>query len=164
MGYAFTSGEQIYEALCEKHGDRKNPPVSWFLARQSTFGRYYSTIDFMALEVNCTEDFDTNHPAGSSLLDILHFATTTPNRVLQNNYQLYFDTDVLFTEEGQQLFNICKKGVDVKAEDLTILNFIFLTFDKLPEPVGPRNIKVRLTADDGKVYDFDTILTFQEIG
>ena len=49
------------------------------------------------------------------------------------------------------------------AEDMTILKFIYLSFDKLPDPVEPKHIRVRLTADDGKVYDFETLLTFQEI-
>ena len=163
MGYAFTSGEHIYETLCEKHGDRKNPPVSWSAIRQASFGHYFSTIDFTALEVSSTEDFDAAHPTGSSLLDILHFATTSPSRILRNDYQLYFDTDVLKSEDGKQVFNICKRGVDVKPEDLSILNFIFLTFDKLPDPVEPKHILVRLTADDGKTYGFETLLTFQEI-
>ena len=162
-GKSYTSGSHIYETLCEKHGDRKNPPVSWSAIRQASFGHYFSTIDFTALEVSCAEDFDAAHPAGSSLLDILHFATTSPSRILRNDYQLYFDTDVLKSKDGKQVFNICKRGVDVKPEDLSILNFIFLTFDKLPDLVEPKHIRVRLTSDDGKTYDFETLLTFQEI-
>ncbi|MBO4535850.1 MAG: hypothetical protein J5702_01445, partial [Bacteroidales bacterium] len=64
---------------------------------------------------------------------------------------------------GVQWFNVYKRATDVKQDDLSIINFLYLSFDKLPEPVGPRNIKVRLTADDGKVYDFETVLTFQKI-
>ena len=160
----YTSGTKIYEDLCEKHGDREKPPFSWEASRQSAIsGNLFSIIDFSALEVYCTEDFDATHPAGSSLLDILHFATTSPNRVLRNNYQIYFDTDVLYTEDGKQLFNIRKRGIDVIPEDLSILSFFILSFDKLPEPLEPKHIHVCLTADDGKVYDFETLLTFQEL-
>lgn len=155
-----------YEALCVKHNDRKNPPVSSGAFYSSSYycpSYSFSCIDFVKLEVSSTESFDKKHPAGSSLLDLIHFATTTPNRALRNNYQFSFDTDVLFDHSGSQLFNTYKLGSEVGPEDLTIINFIYLSFDKLPEPIGPRPIKVRLTADDGKVYDFDTVLTFQEI-
>ena len=155
-----------YEALCAKHNDRKNPPVSSGAFYKSCY--YcpcydFSAIDFVKLEVFSTEDFDENHAAGSSLLDLLHFATATPNRMLLNNYQISYDTDVLIDHRGKQLFNTYKLGSDVGPEDLTIINFFYLSFDKLPDPIGPRNIKVRLTADDAKVYDFETVLTFQEI-
>ena len=53
---------------------------------------------------------------------------------------------------------------DLQAgEDLSILSFFILSFDKLPEPLEPKHIHVCLTADDGKVYDFETLLTFQEL-
>lgn len=159
----YLPGSTLYEELCKKHGDRVNPPVDFYQAHQLVPKTPYSVIDFQSLEVFCSEDFDAEHPAGCSLLDILHFATMTPNRVLRNNYQVYFDTDVLCNKDGVQWFNVYKRATDVKQDDLSIINFLYLSFDKLPEPVGPRNIKVRLTADDGKVYDFETVLTFQKI-
>ena len=159
----FLPGSYLYEELCKKHGDRENPPVDFYHAHQFIAPSPYSVIDFQSLEVICSEDFDTAHPAGRSLLDIIHFATMTPNRVLKNNYQIYFDTEILRNKDGVQWFNVYKKALDVRPDDMSIINLVYLSFDKLPEPVGPRPIKVRLTADDGKVYEFDTVLTFQEI-
>lgn len=160
---AYTSGT-VYETLCKKHGDLEKPPVSWVMARHvPCVIPFFSIIDFASLEVTSSEAFDKNHPANSSLLDLLHFATTTPYRVLQNNYRLYFNDNVLYLDDGAQLFNTFKKGSEVMAEDMTILKFIYLSFDKLLDPVEPKHIRVRLTADDGKVYDFETLLTFQEI-
>lgn len=164
--YSMVMNEAQYDALCVKHSDTANPPL------QSdafySFPQYYvhfpfSSTDFIQIEVTSSEGFDEDHPAGSSLLDLLHFATTTPNRVLLNNYQLRLDTDVLLNEKGVQLFNTFKLGTDVRPEDMAIINFIFLSFDKLPEPIGPRNIIVRLIADDGTVLCFDANLTFSEI-
>lgn len=155
-----------YERLCSKHRDTINPPVE--SDAFYSFPQYYvhfpfSSTDYIQIEVTSTEDYDEMHPAGNSLLDILHYATTTPNRVLLNNYQLHFDTGVLVDEKGTQLFNTFKLGTNVRPEDMAIINFIFLSFDKLPEPLGPRNIIVRLKADDGTVHSFETILTFGKI-
>lgn len=70
---------------------------------------------------------------------------------------------MLLNEKGVQLFKTFKLGTDVRPEDLAIINYIFLSFDKLPEPIGPRNIIVRLIADDGTVLCVDANLTFSKI-
>ena len=158
--------EAQYEALCKKHNDCLNPPVcrdAFYNFPQLIRPGSFSSTDFVKLEVISLEDFDETHPAGTSLLDLLYYATTTPNRVLRSG-QLKFDSDVLVDDKGTQLFNTFKKGTDVRGEDMTIINFFYLSFDKLPEPAGPRNITVRLTADDGEVYEFETLLTFDKVG
>ncbi len=83
--------------------------------------------------------------------------------MLRNDYKLRFDSDVLVDTKGTQLFNTFKLGTDVRVEDMSIINFFFLSFDKLPEPLGPRNIEVRLTSDEGIVQTLHTLLTFAEI-
>lgn len=157
---------QRYEELSKKHNDTVNPPVSegaFYLFPQFFVHGPFSATDFVKLEVTSTEAFDEGHPAGSSLLDLLHYATTTPNRVLRNNYQFRFDTDVIVNEKDVQLFNTYKPGTDVRPEDMAIINYMFLSFDKLPEPFGPRNIRVHLTADDGTILTFITVLTFGKV-
>lgn len=166
QAYTSVVNRDQYELLCSKHNDIVNPPVKTdaFYAYPQYQVRFpFSSTDYVQIEVTCTEDYDEMHPAGSSLLDLLHYATTTPNRVLLNNYQLRFDTDVLVDEKGTQLFNTFKLGTDVRPEDMAIINFIFLCFHQLPEPVGPRNIHIRMTADDGTVHEFDTVLTFEKV-
>lgn len=173
--HTYSAGSDVHRQLSEKHNDIPPSPLRGFGTVAEEWG-YYFVKDFVSLEVTSDQDFDAQHPAGTSLLDVLHFGTNTPYRVLRNNYQWKFDTDVLIVDitEGvdvpeafpfrkKQLFNTYKCGKDVRPEDMTILGFHVLSFDKLPDPVGPRNIQIRMTADDGTVYDFSTVLTFQKV-
>lgn len=177
--FSATDNKEIFSSLCQKHGDTAKSPVGCF--RQITKSDpsiYHFYRDFTALEVTSEEDFDSNHPAGSSLLDIIHYATDTPFRVLKNNYQTDFKdnslivrvTDDKYLSEFfgdnpvyRQLFNTFKKGTDVKPEDLTILGNIYISFDKLPDTIAPKHITIQMTADDGEVYDFETVLTFEKV-
>ena len=178
--FSSTSNEEVFYSLCNKHGDTEKSPVGCFRQiskSERTF--YYFYKDFSALEVTSEEDFDSDHPAGSSLLDIIHYATDTPFRVLRNNYQTKFEDnsltilaplDSMYLAEYYggvpvywQYFNTFKKGTDVKPEDMTILGDFYISFDKLPDVIAPKHIRIRMTADDGDVFNFETILTFDKV-
>lgn len=181
MGTVYTaaSNSEAFSRLCEKHGDTAKSPVGCFSQfSKSDRSIYHFYQDFTAIEVTCEEDFDSNHPAGSSLLDIIHYATDSPYRVLKNNYQIEFKdnslivrvTDDKFLSEFfgdepvyRQLFNTFKQGTDVKPEDLAILGNIFISFDKYPDVIEPKHIRIQMTADTGEVYSFDTVLTFAKV-
>lgn len=177
--YTATNNADMFSALSQKHGDTEKSPIGSFRQiTKSDASIYHFYRDFTALEVTCEEDFDSNHPAGSSLLDIIHYATDTPFRVLKNNYQTEFKDDSLIVRVTDdkylseffgdnpvylQLFNTFKKGTDVKPEDLTILGNIYISFDKFPDTIAPKHITIQMTADDGEVYDFETVLTFEKV-
>lgn len=177
--FSATENKEVFSSLCHKHGDTVQSPVGCFRKfSKSDPSIYHFYKDFTAIEVTSEEDFDSNHPAGSSLLDIIHYATDTPFRVLKNNYQTDFKdnslivrvTDDKYLSEFfgdnpvyRQLFNTFKKGTDVKPEDLTILGNIYISFDKLPDVIAPKHITIQMTADDGEVYDFETVLTFEKV-
>lgn len=177
--YTATDNAEAFSSLCEKHGDTVKSPVGCFRQiTKSDASLYHFYQDFTALEVTSEDDFDSNHPAGSSLLDIIHYATDSPYRVLRNNYRTDFKenslivrvTDDKYLSEFfgddpvyRQLFNTFKKGTDVKPEDLTILGNIYISFDKYPDVIGPKHIMIQMTADTGEVYSFDTVLTFAKV-
>lgn len=177
--YTATHNAEAFSSLCEKHGDTVKSPVGCFRQiTKSDASLYHFYQDFTALEVTSEDDFDSNHPAGSSLLDIIHYATDSPYRVLRNNYRTDFKenslivrvTDDKYLSEFfgddpvyRQLFNTFKKGTDVKPEDLTILGNIYISFDKYPDVIGPKHIMIQMTADTGEVYSFDTVLTFVKV-
>lgn len=175
-----TTNSEIFSSLCHKHGDTAQSPVGCF--RQITMSDpsiFHFYQDFTAIEVTSEEDFNSDHPAGSSLLDIIHYATDTPFRVLKNNYQTEFKDNSLIvcvSDDNKylsefygdapiyrQLFNTFKKGTDVTPEDLTILGNIYISFDKTPDIISPKHIKIQMTAENGEVYNFETVLTFERI-
>lgn len=169
---------EAYEELCRKHGDTKRSPIG---APYRDYAYYYK--DMEDFTVTSTEDFDPQHPAGSSLLDILHFAVNSPYRILKNKYEMLFDEDVLLYDPEQcryrpsiiwsdykgisryagQVFNTYKRGDQVGKDDLTVLGNFFIIFDKLPDPVGPRTIQIRLTDESGVGCDYEVQLTFEKV-
>ena len=174
----FWAGSDLHQSLSQKHNDVAPSPIGRFGSVARETGCYYYYKDFTELKVFAEEDFDEDHPAGSSLLDLLHFGTNTPNRVLLNHYQWRFSSDVLMEENPlypemkdkidgiepyYQVFNTFKLGTAVRPSDITILGFFALSFDKLPEPVVPKHIHICLTADDGSVYEYAKELTFEKI-
>lgn len=170
--------EEEHKTLSKKHGDKGTPFGALFtqIGEIGLDHTFYKDLDYF--QVTCTEDFDPQHPAGSSLLDIIHFANNSVSRVLKNDFQVWFDDQSLwlfyqdFLEyltlpphdvPKEQLFNNYKYGTEVLKEDLSMLSDFYLYFEKFPEPAGPRTIQIRLTAEDGIVYEYETVLTFEKV-
>lgn len=182
-GFAWNAERQA--ALHKKHGDVKKSPIgALFCYYAGTWNNFYKDID--TLSVVCLEDFDADHPAGSSLLDIIHFGTNSPWRVLNNNYQVDFSDNSLWyniknnpyssfddefydemiqlgTLADRQIFNTFKRGTELTKDDLMILGDCNIYFDKQPVPFGPRTIRVEFIAEDGTSYPYEVVLTFDRI-
>ncbi len=181
-GAAFVSKKSgAFRKLCEKHNDlpENNPFNTAFFMLSSPvsyeMNMYHFYKDFVKLEIQSDKDFDGKHPAGTSLLDIVHYATNSPSRLLDNGYQTKFEKDALNEEnypfaEGTFVFtknwsfiNIWKKGSDVLNSDLKILSSYYIAFDQLPAVPGPHNIIITMTDEDGKIYKFEKTLTFDKL-
>ncbi len=167
--------------LCKKHNDypeNNRFKQSFFSLPGGSYemGMYHFYKDFEKLEIYCNEDFDERHPAGTSLLDIVHYATNSPSRLLDSGYKTKFDKDALneenypFAKGTFHLFdsnwsfiNIWKKGDNVQSSDLKILSSFYIAFDKLPTVSGPKDIIITMIAEDGEAYRFEKNLTFERL-
>ena len=90
--YSFKSkGEEkkIYDELCKIHNDLSYNQKRSYIA-DPLWGKC-SAIDFREIDVVSDKDFDTEHPAGRSLKDIVRFVSISPKQFINSGYTATFD-------------------------------------------------------------------------
>ncbi|MCM1151150.1 MAG: hypothetical protein NC209_05755 [Alistipes sp.] len=156
-GVYFEKERDYYEALCQKHGDVSyNRRVRVFHS-VDPIPRMCCARDFVELEIWSDTDWDADHPAGTSLNDLLHFWSTTPLPYIRSGY-----TEKYSEEEDGEYYPISKRVSELTRDDMTLLPHegFFVHFDRLPQIRGNRKLFVRLTADDGTVFEANKKVEF----
>lgn len=141
-----------YNSLCIKHSDMSYEGLDPYYDNpaKQCFAR-----DLSSIELVCDRDFDTAHPAGTSLLDIMNYSASSLSRWIRNGYRL--DT---FQNE---CFILDKKADTLEADDLSLLcffNMFQLQFTTLPEQSGKYEFTLTLTYDDGSVQPLNATVAF----
>ncbi len=78
-------GDEKYSDLCRKHGDvGYNRKIAYLSGRDVV----YNASDLLSVKVYSDRDFDAEHPAGSSLADIVMFSERIHSQRLQEHVQL----------------------------------------------------------------------------
>ncbi len=78
---------EIFDSLSIKHGDTNfNQYVTSSSARPNRPHAYLG-IDFVSITVTSDTDFDEQHPAGTSLNDIVQYMAYTPYPFIQSGYK-----------------------------------------------------------------------------
>ena len=165
-----------YMDLCRKHGDTSYTRHK--IPTLGTLNTVYSYCDFTEISITSDSDYDSFHPAGQSLNDIIHFVAFSPNKFIRSGYKDKFDyrtatelSDYLWSighqlnyygnwmKYPQPYHPIDKPASEITSEDLILLghkyfDYLFwIIFEKEPDSPGTHNIKVTLHADNGKVYE-----------
>lgn len=139
--------KEFYDALCEKHKDiAYNRTVRIYDFMFNT--RCY--LDFAGLEVRSSADWDAEHPAGTLLNDLAHFYSNTPWPYIQSGYTLRYHP-----HQKGEYYPVSKLISELTPDDMTLLpryGFVF-HFTASPAEPGKHTLFVRLTADDGKVFE-----------
>ncbi len=147
MGIESTGAEkEIYDAVCEKHQDltyNRNVKIYW--------GYDYDCRcywDFTEFDVWSSAEWDSQHPAGSSLGDIARFVSNTPLPYIQSGYKQKHPT-------GGAYYPIDCLVSELKPADLTLLpaSGFWLRFTHPPTKPGPHTLSIRLTTDEGVKYE-----------
>ena len=90
--YSFNSkGEEkkIYDELCKIHNDLSYNQKRSYIA-DPLWGKC-SAIDFREIDVVSNKDFDSEHPAGKSLKDVVRFVSISPKQFIDSGYKATFD-------------------------------------------------------------------------
>ena len=165
--YSFKSkgeNKKIYDELCKIHNDLSyNKKRSYIVA--PLWGRC-SAIDFREIDVVSDKDFDAEHPAGTSLKDIVRFVSVSPKKFIDSGYKETFnwrrnkpkifkkekETDKLFDySESKNYFPINGLLKDIGKDEMQMLpvnTHGILFFDK--EPTAEKEHTLTVTIDIGE--------------
>ena len=160
--YSFKSkGEEKkrYDELCKIHNDMSyNQKRSYIVA--PLWGRC-SAIDFKEIDVISDKDFDSEHPAGTSLKDIVRFVSVSPKKFIDSGYKETFNwrrnkpkifkkesmISSMFHEETENYFPINGLLKDIGSNEMQMLpanTHGILFFDKKPTADKEHKLKVTI--------------------
>lgn len=137
-----------YDLLCEKHGD-----VTYNKKIRIYGNELYDercACDFINLEIWSSAAWDVEHPAGTSLGNIVRFICNTPLPYIRSGYmQKYSD------EKGGEYYPVDCLVSELMRDDMTLLHAwgFFICFTTPPTLDKQHTLFVRLTADDGTEFE-----------
>ena len=164
--YSFKSkGEEKkrYDELCKIHNDLSyNKKRSYIVV---PIWGICSAIDFREIDVISDKDFDSEHPAGTSLKDIVRFVSISPKKFIDSGYKETFNWEknepnffakdsmipTMFQPESWNYFPINGLLKDIGTDEMQMLpedTHGILFFDK--EPTAEKEHLLTVTIDIGE--------------
>ena len=168
--YSFNSkGEEkkIYDELCKIHNDLSYNQKRSYIA-DPLWGKC-SAIDFREIDVVSNKDFDSEHPAGKSLKDIVRFVSISPKQFINSGYKATFDwkknepgffakdpmIPSMFQSETGCYFPINGLLSDIGKDEMQMLpvnTHGILFFDKQPTAEKEHSLTVTIYTREGKKF------------
>ena len=156
-----------YEALCRKHNDLTYNKKREY--RLSPEWGVCSAIDFKEIDIVSNKDFDAEHPAGTSLKDIVRFVSVSPKKFIDSGYKETFnwrrnrpeifkkDSMILslFQRETENYFPINRLLKDIGTDEMQMLpvnTHGILFFDKEPTAEKEHTFTVTIYTREGKMF------------
>ena len=104
------------------------------------------TPDIVSIDVYCEDDFDSAHPAGSSLNDCITFEYNSAKSFIESGYP---NADAVYMMPIQE-----KLLSELAPEDLKIMldDFCYLDFKVKPEELITHSMRIVMKMSDGKEY------------
>ena len=152
-----------YEALCRKHNDLTYNKKREY--RLSPEWGVCSAVDFREIDIVSDKDFDAEHPAGTSLKDIVRFVSISPKKFIDSGYKETFNwrrnkpqifrkdsiIQIMFLSETESYFPINGLLKDIGKDEMQMLpvnTHGILSFDK--EPTAEKEHLLTVTIDIGE--------------
>ena len=168
--YSFSSkGEEKkkYDELCKIHND-----ISYNQKRRYIVDPLWgkcSAIDFQEIDVVSDKNFDSEHPAGTSLKDIVRFVSVSPKKFIDSGYKETFNWEknepnffakdsmipTMFQPESWNYFPINGLLKDIGTDEMQMLpenTHGILSFDKEPTAEKEHTLKVTIYTREGKKF------------
>ena len=144
----YHKGDEAYNRLSVKHRDSFEGWTNKYYF--STFSICYA-MDFSSIDIICNREYDANHPAGSSLADIVNYEAISIYPWIRSGYQ---------TEK--KVYWISKPLSLVEPDDMTMLFVLNFKLSLLIPPFenGDYSFHITLKTDDGLTYEIDQDVTF----
>ncbi len=159
-----------YDSLCIVNNDLTYNTKRSFIVFP-TWGTT-SSIHFTKIDIVSNKDFDSDHPAGSSLKDMVRFISNSPKWFIDNGYKDTFDWDSdnipqcfkqepeakpVQTVDRDKFFPIEKKLSDLSVDDCKMLgdgseSLGCLLFDKQPTLNKEHFFTITIHTADNRVF------------
>ena len=156
-----------YEELCRTHNDLTYNKKREY--HHSPEWGVCSAIDFREIDVVSDKDFDTEHPAGRSLKDIVRFVSISPKQYIDSGYTATFDwkknepgffakdpmIHSMFQSETGCYFPINGLLSDIGKDEMQMLpvnTHGILFFDKQPTAEKEHSLTVTIYTREGKKF------------
>ncbi len=146
-----------YRNLCLKHNDldfRGEDPLFSHPAKQC----YAKDIE--SIELTCDSDFDAKHPAGSSIMDIMEYQTTSFGPFVTSGYKGDFHNH----NAALSTIEICITPADsIDPEYMMLLssiNLFKLFFNCAPDQKKEIGLTLAITFDDKTAVTFNVTADF----
>ncbi len=168
--YSFSSnGEEKkkYDELCKIHNDISYNQKKRYIV-DPLWGKC-SAIDFQEIDVVSDKDFDAEHPAGTSLKDIVRFVSVSPKKFIDSGYKETFNWEKnepnffakdsmissMFQSETWNYFPINGLLKDIGKDEMQMLpedTHGILFFDKEPTAEKEHTLTVTIYTREGKKF------------
>lgn len=163
----------VYDSLCSVNNDINYYKKISYIATPM-YG-YYFLEHITEINVTSNVDFDSSHPAGSKLNDLIRFISVSPFKFIQSGYKDTFDWNancpasfkkelgmMNFIQTGddnsKSHYPIDKLLSELKAADLTLLGFGngrfigYLLFESTPEINKTHLFTITVKTVEGKEF------------
>ena len=171
-----------YDELCELHNDMSFNKKMDYIA--GTDWGHALAPDFISIDVVSSADFDSEHPAGTSLNDIFYLISVSPQEYIKGGYNQLYDwskgTPARFQKAAYlEGFNgqtygdrpyyhpIDKKLSEITAEDMALMGvnsvyyYACLVFDSEPTLEKEHELTVTVRTHDGKTLSHKITKVFE---
>ena len=152
-----------YEEFCRNHNDLTYNKKREY--HHSPEWGVCSAVDFIEIDIVSNNNFDSEHPAGTSLKDIVRFVSISPKKFIDSGYKETFNwrrnkpkifkkesmISSMFHEETENYFPINGLLKDIGSNEMQMLpedTHGILFFDK--EPTAEKEHTLTVTIDIGE--------------
>lgn len=166
----------VYDSLCQAHND-----LSYNKERGYIVGPdwgHCSVFDIAHIDVVSNANFDEQHPAGTSLNDLIYFISVSPKKFIDSGYNYSYDwaneTPQIFeiepemynfrnSSESSNYSPINKRLSEMSVDEMVMLPpnyFGYLIFDSSPISIKEHTFKVTFSLSNGKVIHKTILMSF----
>ena len=178
----------FYDTWCRKHNDMTYDRKEKFGYIGTPKPHVFLAADYTSIEIVCNIDWNSDHPAGSSLNDIVMFYSASPIKYIESGYTEKYDwgqteiPDIFLTSmyndgyiyrksiaEGITPFHpVIKPVSELTRNDMILLGngdvesndvLAVLEFTSMPADYAERTITVTVTTDKGDSFNADITLS-----
>lgn len=166
MVCSFNNNESLFKRYSAAHNDKCASYEVWVYGGEFVSGEHcFAIYDYTAVDVECDNDWDSDHLSGSSLNDIAHFVSLTPypyilgQSIAKNPASTYFQS-VFGRPYEATLTPVDKLVSELKTDELVLLGegviirpFAYIVFEPRSEPYAGREctLTVKFTTTTGIV-------------